>query len=82
MSTPAGKKVLLFPSPGMSAEEGFPSPVLPEDANLVAETAAKANECRNVLLGDLLKDLRVVATSLQDDEWMFEKEESIKYHKY
>mmetsp|Transcript_66428 Transcript_66428/g.138450 ORF Transcript_66428/g.138450 Transcript_66428/m.138450 type:complete len:85 (-) Transcript_66428:92-346(-) len=80
MSTPAGKKVLLFPSPSASASEShtdFPSPFLPEDANLVAETAAKAGECRNALLSDLLKDLRGIATSLQDDEWTFETDETL-----
>mmetsp|Transcript_12549 Transcript_12549/g.19746 ORF Transcript_12549/g.19746 Transcript_12549/m.19746 type:complete len:85 (-) Transcript_12549:138-392(-) len=74
MSTPAGKKILLFQSPAGSAStvEGLPGLMIHPEALLATDTPNKAESCRELLLQERLKELRGLANSLEDDAWTFD----------
>ena len=64
---------MLFSSP--SAWDSDP---VPPEALTSTDTTAKADEFRQTLVQDILKELRDIAASLPDDEWKYEGDAALE----
>jgi len=68
MSSPAGKKILSFSSPGHIYKSQYPLP----QCDLSLDVKARALECKKILVTNTLNELREMSSGLKEDEWMFE----------